>query len=705
MARLLTAGAESQSPQAENLTPTGTVAIDTTNPRTGKAAFSIATANSFNSFTFTGAVSTSYYARAYVRASADPTVVAGLLFFATGAGALLGEADLNTDGRVSLRLNGTSILTTTNPIPTGQYTLIELEASYPASGAATLTLSVNGAVVGSGAGSSTLPGGVGFGHKSASAPGATLLFDDMAVNDSTGAAENSWCGPGSVVMLFPVSDAARTGWTDGAGGTTALFDAMNNAPPAGVAAGSISATSQIKDGNANATDTYQANVGAYSDPLTSGGGALPSNAIVTLVQAVANGAHAGSVAAYTKAVSGISNPAATEGTGSGSSTAAAAYPTNWSSVFSAVVYAPSVTLTTKPVVQIRKGLANVNAEYYDLVALIVEYTVPASLTATAATSVSVSSSCVVASARTRTASASASVTTAAVSATQTSRAASATVAVSMSAAVTRSAGRAASTVVTESNHAARAAQPASRTTSATVTVSGAAAANSSRARTTTGSITVSTAAARATATDRAASGSVSIGTQATNLAGASRTAGDSLTVTGATVVGVGVSVICGTTVTVTTSAGRAAAGASRSNSALVSVVGGLARSVSTTRTAGDSLTIASTASEHAARSRSCSDSIAVDSAASRGTVIHGRSVVASVTILSAVAHFTPFARSALTAISVSGSISSKFHGPPVRTFSAAGDSPSVWSGAGDAPTVWSGAADAPTVFSDAGDVL
>lgn len=60
-------------------------------------------------------------------------------------------------------------------------------------------------------------------------------FDDLAINDTSGASQTSWPGLGDVRLLSPASDNARVGWTDAQLGTTSLFDAADNTPPLGTA--------------------------------------------------------------------------------------------------------------------------------------------------------------------------------------------------------------------------------------------------------------------------------------------------------------------------------------------------------------------------------------------------------------------------------------------------------------------------------------
>jgi hypothetical protein len=151
-----------------------------------------------------------------------------------------------------------------------------------------------------------------------------MHVDDVAVNYGTGATQNSWPGAGQILLLKPTSDSARTGWTGGAGGTTNLWDAVNNTPPAGVAAASETNTSQIKDLVSSATNNYDATLTDYT---TAG---VPAGQPVTLVQSVIVGGTNPSTGGISGAVQVVSNPAQSpEDTFTYPTGTLAAWPSGW----------------------------------------------------------------------------------------------------------------------------------------------------------------------------------------------------------------------------------------------------------------------------------------------------------------------------------------------------------------------------------------
>ena len=181
-------------------------------------------------------------------------------------------------------------------------------------------------------------------------------FDNICLNDTTDAAQTSWPGPGQIYLLLPTSDNGRGDslWTGGAGGTTNLYDAVNNTPPVGLSSSTDTNLSQIKHagGAANTTISwYKANMTTYT---AAGIGATDK---IRLVQAI--GVDGEEVTTQTKNLqySIISNPAvATSGSvkaGDDGATAIGTYPTGWAIHRGTISYDPSgIALGTAPVMQV-----------------------------------------------------------------------------------------------------------------------------------------------------------------------------------------------------------------------------------------------------------------------------------------------------------------------------------------------------------------
>ncbi|HET7443278.1 MAG TPA: hypothetical protein VFJ57_01325 [Solirubrobacterales bacterium] len=200
-----------------------------------------------------------------------------------------------------------------------------------------------------------------------------VYVSHLALNDSTGEKQNSWAGFAKVALQKPISDKARTGWVAGGSPTEEkLWEALDNVPPEGKAVGSSTHTSQIKDANNNATDTYQANLQTYAE---AGVGSSDAVNLVMAIFRVGNN----STTSRSVALKGISNPEITEVTQATPTTVAGTDPTGWATGVTAPVYGPSVTRTESPVLQVRKATATTNTVSADLLGLYTEY-VPATST-------------------------------------------------------------------------------------------------------------------------------------------------------------------------------------------------------------------------------------------------------------------------------------------------------------------------------------
>src|SRR6185312_2098285 len=150
-----------------------------------------------------------------------------------------------------------------------------------------------------------------------------MLIDDIAVNDSTGAAQNTWCGSGQLIALFAASDSARgANWTGGAGGTTNLWEAVRNTPPGGLSLASATNLTEVVNAVSDTTGNYDAALVPYSAM------GVPPGETVLLV--MGTWVTASSV---TNGVSGAvrlaSNPAAAAETTITANTIAGTYPTGW----------------------------------------------------------------------------------------------------------------------------------------------------------------------------------------------------------------------------------------------------------------------------------------------------------------------------------------------------------------------------------------
>lgn len=137
-------------------------------------------------------------------------------------------------------------------------------------GTSVVLLQIDGVDQVTGTITSATNGQLGFNKSETGA--ADVYFDDLVVSNS------DFVAPSKVALLLPISDYSRAAlWTNGGGGTTNLYDAVNNVPPAGLA--TETATSQIEHagGAPDTSEYYEANMTTYT---TAGVGA--SDTVIAL---------------------------------------------------------------------------------------------------------------------------------------------------------------------------------------------------------------------------------------------------------------------------------------------------------------------------------------------------------------------------------------------------------------------------------------
>lgn len=332
---------------------------------------------------FTAALATTYYQRGYYNfagTTGKPSVDTALMVYQTSPGNVKQvEVRYTTSGTLILwnSIAGAQVGSASAVMSTGTWHKVELSLQINSTAnTGQAALQVDGVSIASSTtlGTTTTSGlmtPIVLNSQETGAPSTSLdvYLDDWALNDSTGTANNSWCGDGNIVALNPVSDNAIGTWTAGAGGTTSLFDAINNIPPTGVAAASETNLTQIKNANGTASQNYDVNMATYSTAISAG---------ATIVAVQAGLWHAEEVATGTKAGTANlqSNPSGSTvsfnyGNDAG---AAGTWPTTWAFNFTPAVDAPSVTLTSSPVVRVTKVTATTRVTDVCAVSLYVDYT-------------------------------------------------------------------------------------------------------------------------------------------------------------------------------------------------------------------------------------------------------------------------------------------------------------------------------------------
>ena len=210
----------------------------------------------------------------------------------------------------------------------------------------------------------------------ASGPGAnrSIYYDDMAINnnvDDGSGLQNSWPGPGKIVLLKPISDVQAGTWTGGAGGTTNLFDAIDNTPPLGTSSETnLTQIENVDTSPDNSTDEYRATMTSYFDAGIGG-----EDEIVLVQPLVDSGEDAGA-GTKTGSFAILSNPTqATVDTFTAGANAGAlgTWPSNWDTQWGAAQSSPIVDVSTSPVMALRKTDTGNRVLSVDFMGIYVEY--------------------------------------------------------------------------------------------------------------------------------------------------------------------------------------------------------------------------------------------------------------------------------------------------------------------------------------------
>src|SRR3954470_12054277 len=161
--------------------------------------------------TFTAALAVTYFIRFWIYFDTLGTADAKLCFVGGGGGGTITNIEavfISASGRVDLRFNGV-VKATSAVLAPGTWHLIELSANITSTTSDVGQLRINGVDLGTftaDAGTSVVPI-VGIANNTGG-NSTILTYDDLAINDSTGATQNSWPDQDKLVMLKPIADTA-----------------------------------------------------------------------------------------------------------------------------------------------------------------------------------------------------------------------------------------------------------------------------------------------------------------------------------------------------------------------------------------------------------------------------------------------------------------------------------------------------------------
>jgi len=360
------------------------VTRDTTTKRSGNASYAC-NSGAGNSAAYClgpsfAGLTAPVYMRAYILTSAAPSSQVGIFGTPGTIGSPVTVA-MSTSGTLQFVVNTVNQGSATAAVNDGTWHRLELSVTQSAYPTGTLTAAefrLDGISVATFSGS-LASASAGWSVGWFQAPGASkqMNVDDLVINDSAGSSQNTWPGDSSIVLLVPISDNARgSNWVGGAGGTTSLFDAVNNTPPIGVATGSGTNLSQIHNVTKDTTGNYDANMTSY----TAAG--IGPNDVINIVWPYWYLAGAATGDAFLL----VSNPQANGGTESiwGATSTAGTFLSGWlfqSPAAQRPAPAPSVTKGTSPVMRVGKRVSSTNEMACCAMGIYVDYTptIPRSL--------------------------------------------------------------------------------------------------------------------------------------------------------------------------------------------------------------------------------------------------------------------------------------------------------------------------------------
>ncbi len=365
MARLGQWGAELGHIHAEGLTLVGTtLTYDTGTVRTGTRSYKFdASAACTLSPAIAGVDGRDFYVCAHIllpAATGMPGTDASIMSWGTLS------VRLTTAGKLQLwavaQQGSDSVATLTTDV----WYRVEFHTQANSVGNDTFELKLDGTLVASATAALTASVtslGPTFGWVSDPGTSEVIFFDDVSLNDGTGAVNTTWVGDQKIYALFPTADSAVNTWRDGAGGSTGLFGSVDNVPPTGVSTATSGATNQIENA-ISSTANYDATMTSYT---TAGIGA--SDTVTAIIPVVEIGSSS-TTGTDTLDHSVVSNPAIAATTSS-CDIVAGTYPASWSRFTGIITENPSVTKGTAPVMQVKKNVLTTRINSCCLMAMVV----------------------------------------------------------------------------------------------------------------------------------------------------------------------------------------------------------------------------------------------------------------------------------------------------------------------------------------------
>lgn len=241
----------------------GSPSINTSIKHSGDASLECHAAGDYAQWAHNFVRNRDYFLRMYIYLSSEAMGAATTLFRAHNANTVSVRIGAGRNIQLRTGTNGGTLLGSSEAISTNAWHRVEVMWNHNTTGSnSTVSLRVDGievvAPTTSDLGSTDFTliqvGAIAGNHGL-----SDFLIDDVILNDDDNVDPQSWPGYSKIGLLKPIGDTNRVGWTAGAGGTTNLYQAVDNIPADdGVAIGSATNTSQIKTVAGAVNDAYEA---------------------------------------------------------------------------------------------------------------------------------------------------------------------------------------------------------------------------------------------------------------------------------------------------------------------------------------------------------------------------------------------------------------------------------------------------------------
>lgn len=373
MSRLITAGAEPNHSQVDNVSIGGTVPIVSSPVRSGNFAYSLsyATAGNTVSFNWTGVSGRWFYNRVWFR-STGLSSVARPLSGVLQSSILMFTIFQHPDGTISTSATY-GARPHSAPVPINEWHCFEVGVMSDGANLFYI-LKLDGVqFVSSSLGIAQIVNRFRFGTTGATDPN-TIYIDDLALNDDQGSNQNSWPDiHGQIVLITPNNDqAVGVNWALGQGTAPAglAYESVNNTPPLGVSNGVAGADSkQIRNAVASiAQPAADADLKcpAYSSVIPAGNGIkvlAPIFEVGHTSSSIINNLDVGLIDKPSQALTTVALPVG----------AVSNFTSLWNRVVSDVIYDPSVALSDQAVLRIGRRSAAALTQLCCFAGIMVEY--------------------------------------------------------------------------------------------------------------------------------------------------------------------------------------------------------------------------------------------------------------------------------------------------------------------------------------------